>query len=243
VDTFLAVSDDELKEFADMYVDYKIPFWMNTRAETVDEWRGEQLERMNMLRMNIGVEHGNEKFRRERISRPISNEKMLRAFESVAGRSFTTVANSIIGFPDETRELVFDTIEFNRQLPPEIEASGAFIFTPYHGSELRNVAIEKGFLDPKSICALNVTKGSILEMPHFPIDEIEGLCRVFSFYVKMPKEKWPEIKKAEMAGEKGEKAFLEIREEFLANYRHSIVNPKDSNSFDLVPGEVPDLHS
>jgi len=236
VDTFLAMGDRELEEFSEMYQSFRIPFWQNTRAETVNEWRGEHLEKMNCLRMNIGVEHGNEKYRANTLQRKVSNEKMLDAFRSVAGRKFTTVANSIIGMPGETRELVFDTIEFNRQLPKEIEASGAFIFTPYHGTPLREVAIREGYLDADSICTLGTTQGSILDMPQFSADEIQGMCRVFSFYAKMPKDRWPEIKIAESFSSKGEKAFEKIHEDFIKNYRRSNVDPKDATSFDLVGG-------
>jgi len=176
--------------------------------------RAEHLEKMNCLRMNIGVEHGNEEYRAKTLQRKVSNEKMLDAFRSVAGRNFTTVANSIIGMPGETRELVFDTIEFNRQLPKEIEASGAFIFTPFHGTPLREVAIREGYLDADSICTLGTTQGSILDMPQFSAEEIQGMCRVFSFYAKMPKERWPDIEAAESFTEDGEKAFEKIHEDF-----------------------------
>jgi anaerobic magnesium-protoporphyrin IX monomethyl ester cyclase len=237
VDTFLAMSDRELNEFADMYQDFKIPFWMNTRAETINEWRAEQLERMNCLRINIGIEHGNEAYRAKYLDRAVSNKKMLDAFRACSGRSFVTVANSIIGLPDETRELIFDTIEFNRQLPPDIEASGAFIFTPFHGTPLRNLAVQRGYVDKDSICSLNVTKGSILEMPQISSEELRGLCRVFSFYVKMPKERWGDIRVAESPTPEGEAMFEKIRDEFNAGYRRSNVNPKDVSSFDLVIGE------
>ena len=170
------------------------------------------------------------------LQRAVSNEKMLAAFRACAGRSFTTVANSIIGLPEETRELAFDTIAFNRQLPKEIEASGAFIFTPYHGTPLRTVATQKGYVDEDSICSLNVTKGSILDMPQFQPDDIRGLCRVFSFYVKMPEERWDDIAVAEKFDDEGERAFVKIREDFLANYRKSNANPKDVSSFNLVVG-------
>jgi radical SAM superfamily enzyme YgiQ (UPF0313 family) len=189
---------------------------------------------MNCLRINIGIEHGNETFRREALDRPVTNKRMLDAFHACAGRNFVTVANSIIGFPEETRELIFDTIEFNRQLPREIEASGAFIFTPYHGTSLRDVAIRNGYLEPDSICSLNVTKGSILDMPQITSQELQGIARVFSFYVKMPKECFPKIRVSEGFDLIGEKTFLELREEFQARYRGSDVGPKENSSFDLV---------
>jgi len=234
VDTFLAMGERELDEFAEMYQSFKTPFWMNTRAETVNEHRADLLEKMNCLRMNIGIEHGNEEYRKKVLKRSVTNEKMLTSFRACVGRNFTTVANSIIGLPGETRELTFDTIEFNRQLPDEIEASGAFIFTPYHGTPLRQEAVSKGYIEADSICSLNVTKGSVLDMPQYSAEEIQGLCRVFSFYVKMPDARWDDISKAEALTPDGEKAFETIREDFLKNYRHSTPNPKDVSSFNLV---------
>ncbi|MGB0681411.1 MAG: B12-binding domain-containing radical SAM protein [Magnetovibrionaceae bacterium] len=237
VDTFLAMGDKELEEFSDMYQDFKIPFWMNTRAETVNEWRADHLERMNCLRMNIGIEHGNEEYRRKVLQRPVTNKKMLESFQACSGRSFVTVANSIVGLPDETRELAFDTIKLNRSLPDDIDASGAFIFTPFHGTPLRERAVAAGYVDPDTICSLNVTKGSILDMPQFPVEDIQGLTRVFSFYVKMPESEWPFIREAEQMNEAGEKRFGELREVFNRDYRRSLSNPKDVSSFDLVVGE------
>lgn len=209
---------------------------MNTRAETINEGRADHLEKMNCLRINIGIEHGNEEYRAKVLKRAVSNEKMLASFGACAGRSFTTVANSIIGLPEETRELAFDTIEFNRQLPKEIEASGAFIFTPYHGTPLRAEALAKGYVEKDSICSLNVTKGSLLNMPQFQPEEIQGLCRAFSFYVKMPHDRWDDIALAEKFTVEGEKKFEAIRKDFLANYRRSNASPKDVSSFDLVVG-------
>lgn len=248
VDTFLAVGDNELAEFSEMYQSYKIPFWMNTRAETINPWRAEELEKMNCLRINIGIEHGNEEYRRKVLHRPVTNERMLEAFNDCAGRSFVTVANSIIGLPEETRELAFDTIKLNRQLPQDIEASGAFIFTPYHGTPARQHAIKKGYVEPDSICSLNVTKGSILDMPQFTSDEIQSLSRVFSFYVKMPETRWDEIAEVETSGDN--ERFSALRDEFNRDFRRSDLNPKDVSSFDLVvdkdswakAGDYSDLH-
>ncbi|MEK9643920.1 MAG: radical SAM protein [Alphaproteobacteria bacterium] len=232
VDTFLAMNDREFAEFSEMYQSYRIPFWMNTRAETVTPWRADELEKMNCLRMNIGIEHGNEQYRRKMLQRPVSNERMLEAFGACADHSFVTVANSIIGLPDETRDLAFDTIQFNRQLPKDIEASGAFIFTPYHGTPLRQYAVDKGYIDGDSICSLNVTKGSVLDMPHFRPEEIQRLCRVFSFYVKMPEDRWSDIHTVETVDD--EDAFTQLRDEFNRDFRRSDVGPKDVSSFDLV---------
>ena len=124
-----------------------------------------------------------------------------------------------------------------RSLPAAIEASGAFMFTPYHGTPLRDIAIQRGYIDPDTICSLNVTRGSILEMPQFPVEQIQGLCRVFSFYVKMPQERWDAIRAAESMDTSGEEAFVRLREEFERDYRPSKSSPKAATSYDLVIGK------
>ena len=86
--------------------------------------------------------------------------------------------------PDETRELIFETIKFLRKLPKNIDATGAFIFTPYHGTQLRELAIQKGYLKEDEIASISNTSHSMLRMPGISKEEISGLARVFSFYIK-----------------------------------------------------------
>ena len=218
VDTFLAMGDAEFLELANMYLDFKIPFWMNTRCETVTLERAEWLERMNCLRMSMGIEHGNPVYREKVLTRQVSNERMLEAFRAVAGRRYVANGNSIIGMPDETRDLVFDTIRFNRELPKEIESSGAFIFAPYHGTPLRDLAIRRGYLNPETIVSLNDLDASILNMPGLPRQETVGLARTFSFYVKMPESMFSEIQVAERQDEMGDKAYRALQERFYQEY-------------------------
>ncbi len=183
-DTFLAMSQRELDEFSEFYQSYRIPFWMNTRAETVTPHSAKELAKMNCLRFNIGIEHGNHDFRKDVLKRKVSNEKTIEAFGYAAeyADKYTCVANSIIGLPMETPELAFDTIELNRRLPDEIVAAGAFIFTPYHGTPLRETSIQKGYISPELICTetSNTSSRSLLNMPQFSPEQIQGLMRTFS---------------------------------------------------------------
>ena len=78
--------------------------------------------------------------------------------------------------PDETRELVFDTIKFIRKLPSKVDATGTFVFAPYHGTALRELAVQKGYLDDSEICSLSNTSESMLRMP--TISKEESFCFV-----------------------------------------------------------------
>jgi anaerobic magnesium-protoporphyrin IX monomethyl ester cyclase len=221
VDTFLAMSNREFDEFKEMYMDYKIPFWMNTRAETITEHRAAGLEDMNMLRMNIGIEHGNYEYRKNYLKRNVSDEIQIKAFEMVADKKYTSCANSIIGMPDENRDLIFDTIKFVRKLPKNIDATGAFIFVPFHGTPLRELAIKKGYLNDNEVASIANTSRSMLRMPSISQSEISEIAKVFSFYVKFPESRWNDIKIAEKSTPEGEKMFKSLGQEFDQKYRMS----------------------
>ena len=231
-DTFLAMSNKEFDEFKEMYMEYKIPFWMNTRAETINQHRADSLEEMNMLRCDIGIEHGNFDYRKNYLKRNVSDEIQIRAFEMLSDHKYTPKANCIIGMPDETRELIFDTVNFVRKLPKTIEGTGAFIFAPYHGTPLRELAIKKGYIKGDEIVTLGITGGdkSMLNMPHLSSDEIAGLAKTFSYYIKFPPERWDEIKVAEQFTPEGVKMHKKLGEEFDETYR----KPLDKNLIDAV---------
>ena len=96
VDTFLAMGDAEFSDLANMYLDFRVPFWMNTRCETITKDRAVWLERMNCMRLNMGIEHGNQVYREKVLNRRLTNQQMLDAFRTVAGRAYPTLSNTII---------------------------------------------------------------------------------------------------------------------------------------------------
>jgi radical SAM superfamily enzyme YgiQ (UPF0313 family) len=194
-DTFLAWSNRELEEFCEMYSDIRLPFWCQTRIETVTEYKLKKLKDVGLDRMTFGMEHGNEAFRREVVKREYSNEDAIRLMQVPADLGITFSVNNIIGFPDETRELAFDTIEINRCF--KSDSISCSILVPFHGTELREYAEAKGYIKPGVICSVSNANDSILTMPQWDREDISRLRSVFAMYVKFPKSRWPEIARAE----------------------------------------------
>ena len=141
------------------------------------------------------------------LKRNGSNKKMIEAFEYTAGYNYTTTANCIVGMPEEDRGLIFDTINFCRQLPSHVEHTGAFIFSPFHGTPLRETAIQKGYLDADTICDVSDKKTSTLDQPQLRREEVEGLSKTFGLYQTLPKSEWKYIKVAEQESPEGHKMF------------------------------------
>lgn len=215
-DTFLALPGREFDEMVEMYDDFRIPFWMNTRTETMSEHAADALERMNMLRMSFGIEHGNARYRREMLKRNVTNEQMLRAFQICSGRSFSTSANCIIGMPEENRDLIFETIEFTRQLPEDFEHTGCFVFAPYHGTELRRISEEKGYIDPDSIGNMTDRTTSMIDQPQLPRQAVIGLAKTFGLYEVVPKSEWKYVKIAEQETAEGDAMLHKLQKEYRA---------------------------
>jgi radical SAM superfamily enzyme YgiQ (UPF0313 family) len=211
-DSFLARPEAEVEAFAEMYEDFKIPFWFNTRPENASAKNLELMNSINCFRISFGLECGNEKFRREVVKRAPTNDEIISNFNTIADSGIAFSVNNMIGFPDETREMVFETIDLNRELHG-YDSLTVSIFTPYHGTDLRKLAVKRGYIEEDSL-ATHTTSSSTLDMPQFTSAEIDGLMRTFTSYVQFPKEEWPRIKLGEPDTEEGRKIFNEYHEKY-----------------------------
>ena len=210
-DSFLARPKKEMEEFLKMYEEFKIPFWFNTRPENVTSEILQRLKEVNCYRMSFGIECGNEEFRAKKLLRYLKNIKIVEKFEIIANGGIAFSVNNVIGFPGETRELIFETIELNRQIPA-YDALTVGIFAPYHGTVLRKESVEAGYLDEDRI--IYDLHNSCLNMPQLSKQELSGLLRTFPLYVHFEKSLWPIIKQAEQFDKKGNEIFYSLSERY-----------------------------
>ena len=215
-DSFLARPDAEIRDFIEMYEEFKLPFWCNTRPENVTEERLAMMKSVNSDRISFGMECGNEEFRQKVVKRHPTNEDIIKQFDIIARGKIAFSINNIIGFPDETRELIFETIELNRQLWG-YDSLSVSIFTPYHGTALRKLAVERGYIDD-GIITKHVASSSLLNMPQLSPKEIDGILKTFQLYVRLPKEEWPSIRKAEQDTEEGNLIFADLQKKFQEKF-------------------------
>lgn len=239
-DTFLARPEEELREFARRYKEFGIPFWMNTRPETITEEKMGLLQEMNCYRISVGIECGNEEFRKKKLNRNISNQELLERIKILSKSGIAFSINSIIGFPDETRDLIFDTIELNRQLSG-YDTLTVSIFVPYHGTKMREEAVKKGYLDPETITT-HTTSSSLLQMPQLSSQEIDGLMRTFTMYVGFPKRWWHYIKEAEEFSPRGNEMFAKLskiyHDIYLSGDQFQIQKPKEKTDWNKLEKQI-----
>ena len=150
------------------------------------------------------------------MNRNIPNDRMVRAMEILAKSRLRVSANNVIGFPTETRALIFETIQLNRCFP-RVNGVMCAIYNPYHGTRLREIAEEKGYIARDAVAG-DYRKETIMRMPHLPPEEIKGLQRTFPLYVKMPKARWPEILRAEAPTLEGDRVYAALAQEYTERY-------------------------
>ncbi|MDP3726659.1 MAG: radical SAM protein [bacterium] len=215
-DTFLMMSKRELDEFCEMYQDVKLPFWVQTRVETITDWRLKKLKDVGLHRIAMGIENGDEKFRQKIVEKEFSNADAVRATEIIAETGISYNTNNIVGFPFETPEIAMQTVELNR-LFPKVDTTSCFTFTPYYGTPARDMAVKAGFMDPDLIAA-GLVEDSVLSMPQFPKEKIHELQRIFSMLVKFPKSRWPEIFQAGEDTREGRELFKRLHLEYTKEF-------------------------
>jgi anaerobic magnesium-protoporphyrin IX monomethyl ester cyclase len=224
-DDFLARPSKEIDAFVDMYREFRVPFWFNTRPEHCTPDVLEKLQEVGLFRISFGIESGNEAFRKKYLKRSTTNEKLLYYFDVIYRSGIQYSINCIIGFPFETREMAFDTIRFVKKIRG-YDAITVSVFTPYRGTILRQAAIEAGWLDPEAM-TVHTTSTSMLKMPHFTARQIDGLMRTFSLYVEFDESVWPELEKAERFLP-GDEDILKKYSDLYSERRWGINGPKTS---------------
>jgi|TARA_B110001452_G_C15215890_1_gene421655 radical SAM superfamily enzyme YgiQ (UPF0313 family) len=215
-DTFLAMNNTEFEEFCDMYSEIKLPFWIETRPETISDHKIKRMKDVGLDRISFGVEHGNEEFRLKILDRRWKNKDIIDALKIPGKHGVIFSTYNITGLPYETKKLAFDTIELNRHI--EADNSNIWTFTPFHGTPLRKTCEELGYLTHETLTKTMAADDTQCIMPQYPPHEIKEIIKCFNLYVKFPKNRWKDIEKAERDTKEGNRIFKELQAEYLELY-------------------------
>lgn len=128
-------------------IDNSISYGCNFRIspQSKDEKIFSALEKANFNKINIGLESGSERVRREILNRNYSNQDFLEVVDMARKFGFSVFIFNIIGLPSETYDDYMQTVSLNRQCQPDMHYTG--IFFPYPGTKLYDMCISEGFIN------------------------------------------------------------------------------------------------
>jgi radical SAM superfamily enzyme YgiQ (UPF0313 family) len=165
------IFDDDLFTFDKAYVEefcqaYKkvsgIPFVVNGHVGFFDDECAKALAAANCKIVKFGVESGSPEIRSRILNRHMSNEQIIEAIRVVGDNGMHSSVFLIIGFPHETREDLFQTVELMGKAKP-----GRFRWTyffPFPGTQAHQISLEGGYINFDKMNDLkNFTDQSCLE--------------------------------------------------------------------------------
>jgi hypothetical protein len=165
------IFDDDLFTFDKAYVKefcqaYKkvsgIPFVVNGHVGFFDDECARALAQANCKIVKFGVESGSPEIRSRILNRHMSNEEIIEAIRVVGDNGMHSSVFLIIGFPHETREDLFQTVELMGKARP-----GRFRWTyffPFPGTQAHQISLEGGYINFDKMNDLkNFTDQSCLE--------------------------------------------------------------------------------
>jgi anaerobic magnesium-protoporphyrin IX monomethyl ester cyclase len=218
-ESFLIVSTQYLKEFGDRYAkEVELPFVVDVSPLTVTTEKAKILKDMGCASVSMGFETGNEEFRRDQ-NKAVSSKQALKSFHALADVKIRTVSFNMLGFPGETRDLIFDTVEFMRAA--KVHSPSINFVYPFKGTALRDQVIREKLFDPaveEYGTAQWCRDYPAIHNPDISSEEYAGIFRTFIFYCKMPKKYWGDLKIAEKFTDQGNAMFRKMSEVYLNEY-------------------------
>ncbi len=137
-------------------------------------------KRSNFRFINIGLESGSERIRREVLKRNYSNEDVIRTVQQAKKYGIEVSFFNLIGIPGETFNDFMETVEMNRKCQPNRHMTS--IFYPYPGTELYSFCKAQGLIGESFFDEVERTK-AVLNLPGFSEKEIQRCFTMFDYYI------------------------------------------------------------
>jgi len=138
-----------------------ISYTCMSRAESIDEEMVAVLKKTGCTSVGMGVECGDEAFRKKYLHRFMSNEQIKKAFKLLQKAGIQTTSYNMIGWPfDNDDELTKSTANLNKELNPNIVQ--VTWFYPFPGTKLYDHCKKHNLIN-ENLFLGSYHKGSIIK--------------------------------------------------------------------------------
>jgi len=186
---FLFFDDDTISlnktwftEFFTLYRQrFNFPFYCNLRPGTLSQPMAQLLKAAGAKGVALGIEHGDEKFRKSVLGRGHSNEEIRHTVELCRNEGIEEVYGQVmIGLPFETVELHLETVRLCRSLRI---IPFRYIYQPYPGTALAKVCEQNHWIPEKQVYVER--REAVIDFPNFSRKQIQACFDVFSVLVRV----------------------------------------------------------
>ena len=139
------------------------------------------LRKANVTMLDIGLESGSERIRRDVLNRDYSNEEFFTVIRMAQEHGFLINLFIMMGIPTETYSDFMETVSVTRQAQPN--QARLSIFYPYHGTTLYKLCEEQGLLETADFSTEHERWRGVLDLPGFPRKRIQREFYLFDYRV------------------------------------------------------------
>jgi anaerobic magnesium-protoporphyrin IX monomethyl ester cyclase len=141
-DDLFTFKKDRVLEICDLLISEKSKLKWNVRArvDTLDKALIKRMAEAGCQRMYIGIEAGTPEIQKV-LRKNIDLDKAKQVFKWARDYGICTLAYLIIGSPQETKDLILESIKYTVKLNPDFTHIG--IMTPYPHTDLYSLGLEK----------------------------------------------------------------------------------------------------
>ncbi|MDP8217404.1 MAG: radical SAM protein [Candidatus Theseobacter exili] len=171
-----------LEQFCETY--YKeigLPFRCQARPEMLNPEICKLLKNAGCFNIQMGIEAGNERIRKDVLKRRMTDERIIQAAQSVKKAGMTLYVYNMVGLPFETEKEILETIELNKKVKPDFMQSS--IFQPYPGTELKAICEKEGWLKADATQIRSNKFSSIVEYPELSSKDICRYKKKFRYLI------------------------------------------------------------
>ena len=165
-----------IKKFCEKYPkEFDYPFSCNVRATTINKKILLMLKKAGCQMIVMGIESGNEYFRKNILKRFETNNQIIRVAKVAHEIGLEVGTFNMIGFPFETKSMIEETLQLNRLIKPEyIQCT---IFYPYPNTELWRICRRNNLLTDRHKRSY-FEEGTTLNLPKLSNEDIRN------YYIK-----------------------------------------------------------
>lgn len=162
--------------------DLEVPWACSSRVDTVSKGLLNRMKKAGCSLIYYGIESGSQRIL-DIVNKGIKIEQIDKAIRWTKEAGIKALGSFIIGFPDETREEVKETIEFSRRL--ELDYAQFSVATPYPGTKLYDIANREELLLTRNWSEYTAAR-PVMATKNLTSGEIQKLLRkaYMKFYLR-----------------------------------------------------------
>ncbi len=166
MDDHFNLNINRAKEICQGIIDRKLPItWtMRGSAKFVDRELANLLAESHCERLNLGVESANEGVLNT-FDRFTKTEQVRQAFEQLDGRGIALAGYFILGFPQESREMAWNSVELAVSLP--IDYAQFSVLFPAPGTPYLHKLLDAGVLAQDPYADYSESPQKVFKLPYY----------------------------------------------------------------------------